>query len=162
MWHLEAVPKTQKNVPSWGLAAISNPAKTGGHGKLSGGSYVYDKSAGQGTYAYVIDSGVNVAHEDFGGRATLEYNTMPQGAANADTSGHGTHVAGIIAGTTYGVAKKAKIIAVKVFADRPAYDLETKLTTPKSNILAGFEWAVADIIAKRRQTVSVINMSVGK
>ncbi|CRK37699.1 hypothetical protein BN1708_020337, partial [Verticillium longisporum] len=65
-------------------------------------------SAGQGTYAYVVDSGVQVGHSQFGGRATLGSN--PAGGAHTDTSGHGTHVAGTIGGSTYGVAKRTNII----------------------------------------------------
>lgn len=71
---------------------------------------------------------------------------------SADTVGHGTHVAGTIAGTTYGVAKKATVIAVKVFQGEQG-------TT--SDVLAGFDWAVNNIISNSRQAVSAVSMSLG-
>lgn len=77
-------------------------------------TYTYDTTAGAGTFAYVIDTGVNAAHVDFGGRASLGYNAV--NTDPNDANGHGTHVSGTIAGATYGVSKSATIIAVKVFA----------------------------------------------
>lgn len=142
-WYLNAL-TTQSSVPSWGLAAISKRAGAGTS------SYVYDSSAGQGTYAYVIDTGINAAHTDFGGRASLGYNVV--GGSDADTVGHGTHVAGTIAGATYGVAKRASVIAVKVFSGSSG-------TT--SDVLAGFDWAVNNIINNSRQSVSAVSMSLG-
>lgn len=67
--------------------------------------------------------------------------------------GHGTHCAGTIAGSTYGVAKRATVIAVKVFAGDSG-------TT--SDVLAGFDWAVNDIISNGRESVSAISMSLGE
>lgn len=112
--------------------------------------YVYDDSAGEGAFAYVVDSGVNVGHVEFEGRASRGYNAV--GGFFADTIGHGTHVAGTIASRTFGVAKKANIIDVKVFSGS---------RTSMSIILDGFQWAVNDIVTKRRQGRSVINMSLG-
>ncbi|CAJ0542787.1 Ff.00g002530.m01.CDS01 [Fusarium sp. VM40] len=133
---------TQSGAP-WGLGAISH--------KTSGStSYIYDTTAGSGSYGYVVDSGINVAHTDFGGRATLGYNAA--GGAHTDTLGHGTHVAGTIGGTRYGVSKRANLISVKVFAGREA---------STSVILDGFNWAVNDITSKGRVGKSVINMSLG-
>ncbi|KAF2442665.1 subtilisin-like protein [Karstenula rhodostoma CBS 690.94] len=133
---------TQTGAP-WGLGAISH--KTG-----SSTSYVYDTTAGQNTYAYVVDSGIITTHTQFGGRATLGYNAV--GGQHTDTLGHGTHVAGTIGGSTYGVAKKTNLISVKVFEGR---------TGSQSVILAGFDWAVNDIVSKNRASKSVINMSLG-
>uniref|UniRef100_L2FCI6 Alkaline serine protease alp1 n=1 Tax=Colletotrichum fructicola (strain Nara gc5) TaxID=1213859 RepID=L2FCI6_COLFN len=81
IWTLFAI-VSQTGAP-WGLGTISH--------KTSGSTtYVYDNAAGTGTYAYVVDSGINTAHTNFGGRATLGYNAA--GGAHTDTLGHGTHL----------------------------------------------------------------------
>ncbi|EGX91264.1 alkaline serine protease Alp1 [Cordyceps militaris CM01] len=140
-WTLYAL-TTQSNVPH-GLATIS-------HRQSGASNYIYDSTAGQGAYAYVVDSGVNIGHVEFEGRATRGYNAA--GGEDVDTLGHGTHVSGTIASKSYGVAKKASIVSVKVFSGR---------TADTSVILDGYNWAVNDIVAKRRQTRSVINLSLG-
>uniref|UniRef100_L2FVN5 Alkaline serine protease alp1 n=1 Tax=Colletotrichum fructicola (strain Nara gc5) TaxID=1213859 RepID=L2FVN5_COLFN len=133
---------TTQSGATWGLGTISH--------RTSGSTqYVYDTSAGANTYAYVVDSGVLSTHSQFGGRATLGYNVFS--SAHVDYI-HGTHVAGTIGGSTYGVAKQTNIISVKVFEGRQS-------TT--SAILAGFNWAVNDIVSKSRASRSVINMSLG-
>jgi oryzin len=96
---------TQSNA-EWGLGRISRR-------QAPFTQYRYDDSAGRGTYAYVIDSGVNIAHQEFGGRASNGANFA--GGSNVDSGGHGTHVAGTIGGRTYGVAKNTNIVSVKVF-----------------------------------------------
>lgn len=83
----------------WGLGTISHRER----GYLN---YVYDSSAGAGTYVYVVDSGIRTSHSEFGGRATAGYNAIGSKKAHTDDTGHGTHVAGIVGGSTYGVAKK--------------------------------------------------------
>ncbi|TDZ40795.1 Alkaline protease 1 [Colletotrichum trifolii] len=132
---------TQLDAP-WGLASMSS--------RTAGSSvYMYDTTAGEGTYAYIIDSGINVDHEEFEGRVYQGHNAI--GGDFEDTSGHGTHVAGIVGGKTYGVAKRAGIIDVKVFSGS---------STTTSIILEGYQWAVNDIIYNRRQSRAVINMSL--
>lgn len=101
--------KEESDAP-WGLARVSH------RDKLNLGSfnkYVYDDNAGKGVTAYVIDTGVYVDHEDFDGRAKWG-TTVPKGDVDEDANGHGTHCAGTIGGTAYGVAKQAEIVAVKV------------------------------------------------
>ncbi|KYK58121.1 Peptidase S8 [Drechmeria coniospora] len=134
--------KTQFN-STYGLATLS-------HRKPGSRNYVYDSSAGEGGYVYVIDSGVNIDHVEFQGRATRGYNAA--GGEFIDGIGHGTHVSGVVAGKRFGVAKKANIIDVKVFMDH---------SSQTSTILDGFQWAVADIAAKGRRGRAVINMSLG-
>lgn len=104
IWHTTAL--TTQTGATYGLGAIS-------HRSGRSTTYVYDSSAGTGTYGYVVDTGINTAHVQFGGRATLGYNAA--GGQHVDTVGHGTHVAGTIGSTTYGVAKRANLISVKVF-----------------------------------------------
>ncbi|OLN81886.1 Alkaline proteinase 2 [Colletotrichum chlorophyti] len=141
LWSLYAI-VTQNSAP-WGLGAISH--------RTSGSTqYVYDNAGGRGTFAYVVDSGINTAHVDFGGRASLGYNAA--GGAHTDTLGHGTHVAGTIGSNTYGVAKLTSLISVKVFVGNQA---------STSVILSGYNWAVNDITSKGRQGKSVINLSLG-
>jgi subtilisin family serine protease len=65
---------------------------------------------------YVFDTGVDATHPDFGGRVTTGYSVIPGYAANKDCHGHGTHVAGTVGGTTYGVAKEVTIVPIKVLA----------------------------------------------
>ncbi|CAG8594361.1 7363_t:CDS:2 [Paraglomus occultum] len=141
----------QRNAP-WGLARISHRKR------LESGTftqYTYDDSAGEGVTAYVIDTGVNINHVEFGGRA--EWGTTIPNEPDDDEEGHGTHVAGTIAGSTYGVAKKAKIVAVKVLGPNGG-------TT--SDVIKGIEWTVN---AHKRESSnndpsfkgSVANMSLG-
>ncbi|KAH0592629.1 hypothetical protein MHUMG1_09620 [Metarhizium humberi] len=128
---------TQQN-PPWSLSSISSQTQG-----LK--PYRYDESAGKDTFAYIIDSGINANHVEFGGRATLGYNA--DGNNPVPDTGHGTLVAGLIGSNTYGVAKKTNIIGVQ--AVRP------------QNMLDGFMWAVEDIKKKGRVGRSVINISQG-
>ncbi|KAG9184938.1 oryzin [Alternaria panax] len=135
---------TQANAP-WNLAHISSrtPGAT---------NYVYDESAGDGTFSYVMDTGIRITHVDFEGRATVGINTAA-GSANTDVEGHGTHVAGTLGGATYGVAKKTNLIDVKVLGDSGSGFA--------SEVFAGLDWAVNDIVSKGRQNTAVINVSLG-
>ncbi|KAH6623127.1 peptidase S8/S53 domain-containing protein [Chaetomium tenue] len=133
----------QYNAP-WGLARIS-------HHSRNRRDYVYSDTAGTGTVVYVVDTGIRTSHADFDGRAIWGANFLAE-TSDSDEDGHGTHVAAIIAGSTYGVAKNATVIAVKV--------LDKTGTGSMSGLLRGLNWAVDD--ARRRGVVSktVINMSV--
>ncbi|KAF2157221.1 extracellular alkaline serine protease [Myriangium duriaei CBS 260.36] len=134
----------QYNSPNYGLGHIS-------HRALRDPSlYIYDSSAGAGTYAYILDSGINDRHIDFEGRARLGHNTM-QYEQKKDTTGHGTHIAGLIGSKTFGVAKQCKMIAVKVVYNNRA---NTGVT------LRGYQWAVQHILQYNRRGNSVINISV--
>ncbi|KAI0389467.1 subtilisin-like protein [Xylariaceae sp. FL0594] len=133
---------TQTGAP-WGLGTIS-------HKTRGSTSYVYDSTAGAGTYAYIVDTGLLTTHTQFGSRASYGYNAV--GGANVDSVGHGTHCAGTIGGSTYGVAKAATLISVKVFSGE---------SSSTSIILDGFNWAVNDITSKGRKTKAVISMSLG-
>ncbi|KAF2149055.1 alkaline protease [Myriangium duriaei CBS 260.36] len=135
----------QQKKASWGLQYISHKKKS------TDGLYIYDKSAGEKTWAYVVDTGILTSHKEFEGRASLGYNAE-KGTKFIDKVGHGTFVAGIVGGQTYGVAKKCNLIAVKVF---------DTISSTDSILLDGYTWAVNDIVKKKRQGKAVINVSVG-
>ncbi|KAI1497900.1 peptidase S8/S53 domain-containing protein [Biscogniauxia marginata] len=135
---------TQVGAP-WGLGTISH--RESGHYD----EYVFNSAAGEGTYAYVLDSGVRTTHEEFEGRATFGYDATND-SFNGDENGHGTHVAATIAGKTFGVAKKANIISVKILKG-------PKARGKVSQMVDGIHWAVEDIRGRGRSCVSVINIS---
>ncbi|KXN71762.1 subtilisin-like protein, partial [Conidiobolus coronatus NRRL 28638] len=91
---------TQENAP-WGLARVSQREKLGS----APYTYKYDENAGKGVNIYVLDTGINIDHEDFEGRLTWGITTASNSKANNDFQGHGTHCTGSAAGTKYGVAK---------------------------------------------------------
>lgn len=138
----------QNNPPSWGLGRICSRHTTSADAQ---GNYVFDSSAGHGVNVYVLDTGININHEDFGGRAVWGYNIADSN--NVDGQGHGTHVAGTIAGLLFGVAKKANIIAVKVLSDNGAGST--------SKVISGIEWLLAHAQANNALHTSVVNMSLG-
>lgn len=98
-----------QNNSSWGLGSIS-------HRTPGWNEYIYDASAGAGTWAYILDTGLYTGHSEFQGRAHLGYNAVPN-TEFVDNHGHGTHCAGTIGGRTFGVAKKANLVSVKIFGD---------------------------------------------
>ncbi|CAO3574416.1 unnamed protein product [Mortierella alpina] len=135
----------QQRAPSWGLPRVSQrnlPLKS---------DYNYPVSAGEGVDVYVIDTGINIQHVDFEGRARWGITTVP-GAPNTDDNGHGTFVAGVIGSRTFGVAKKVRLIAVK--------GLNKEGTSSLSQILAALDWT----IKQGRQSSNrknVVNLSLG-
>ncbi|PAZ11663.1 serine protease [Streptomyces sp. SA15] len=133
---------TQPSPPSWGLDRIDQknlPLNS---------SYTYPDSAGQGVTAYVIDTGVRVTHSDFGGRASDGYDAIDNDNTAQDGHGHGTHVAGTVAGSAYGVAKKAKIVGVRV--------LNNSGQGTTAQVVAGIDW-----VARNAVKPAVANMSLG-
>ncbi|MFD5040982.1 S8 family peptidase [Streptomyces sp. NPDC058378] len=138
-FHIDA---TQDNPPSWGLDRIDQ-AETAGDD-----AYTYPDAAGGDVTAYVIDTGVRVTHNDFEGRATSGFDAVDNDDDADDGNGHGTHVAGTIAGASHGVAKKAKIVAVRVLDDAGSGTTE--------QVVAGIDW-----VTENHQGPSVANMSLG-
>ncbi|CAN5245920.1 hypothetical protein BH23GEM4_BH23GEM4_12980 [soil metagenome] len=108
-------------------------------------SYQY-RYTGSGVNAYVIDSGLQANHPDFGSRAKNVFDAF--GGSGNDCYGHGTHVAGIVAGTKYGVAKQARLYGVRV--------LNCKGSGWLSGILSGIDW-----VRKNRRNPAVANLSLG-
>ncbi|EJD51048.1 peptidase 1 [Auricularia subglabra TFB-10046 SS5] len=140
---------TQTDAP-WGLRRISQLPKVNSTDyRALNYTYVYDSTAGQGVDIYIIDSGINVDHEDFEGRA--RWGTAFNGLSELDEYGHGTHVAGIAAGKTFGVAKKANPVAVRIL------DKNGAATT--SDAIAAVDWVVKEV-ATKAHVPSIINMSL--
>jgi serine protease len=110
--------------------------------------YGYENT-GSGVTAYIIDTGILLSHEQFGGRAIWGTNTVDSN--NTDCHGHGTHVAGTVGGTTYGVAKDVTLVAVKV--------LDCDGSGSVSGVISGINWAVQDMQTNNR--IAVANMSLG-
>ncbi|MBD0838071.1 MULTISPECIES: S8 family peptidase [unclassified Streptomyces] len=132
---------TQSNAP-WGLDRIDQTSLP-----LSR-TYTYPDSAGSGVTVYVIDTGVRVSHSDFGGRARNGYDAVDNDNVAQDGNGHGTHVASTIAGSTYGVAKRANIVAVRV--------LNNSGSGTTAGVVAGIDWVTAN-----HSGPSIANMSLG-
>ncbi|MGW5396455.1 S8 family serine peptidase [Streptomyces sp. NPDC003952] len=114
------------------------------------GSYTYPVKA-EGVTAYIVDTGINTLHQEFGGRARWGANAVFMEGAT-DCNGHGTHVAGTVGGATYGVAKGVSLVAVKVADCRGDATL--------SAITRGLDWMVKDAL-KSPATPAVANMSLG-
>ncbi|MEV8153574.1 S8 family peptidase, partial [Streptomyces fradiae] len=132
---------TQPN-PTWGLDRIDQRSLPLDR------SYTYPDPGGEGVTAYVIDTGVRITHSDFGGRASYGYDAVDNDNTAQDGHGHGTHVAGTVAGGAYGVAKKAKIVAVRV--------LDNNGSGTTAGVVAGIDWVTRNAVKP-----AVANMSLG-
>jgi subtilisin family serine protease len=130
---------TQTPAPSWGLDRIDAAAGTDG-------SYNYPND-GSGVTAYIIDTGIYSGHSDFTGRIGTGADFVDANPPD-DCNGHGTHVAGTVGGTKYGVAKNVTIIAVRV--------LNCQGSGTTSGVIAGIDW-----VAGRSARPAVANMSLG-
>jgi len=130
---------------TWGLDRIDQRTQA-----LSG-SFSYKATASNVT-AYIIDTGIRTDHSQFGGRATLGFNAFPTPAANGDCNGHGTHVAGTVGGSVYGIAKQVKLVAVRV--------LDCTGSGTSSGVIAGIDYVAGRKMASPT-TPMVANMSLG-
>jgi subtilisin family serine protease len=113
------------------------------------GTYNYD-ATGLGVKAYIIDTGIRFTHSQFGGRATSGIDEVNANTPADDCNGHGTHVAGTVGGSTYGVAKQVSLVAVRV--------LDCNGSGSISGVIAGINWVTADHPAN---APAVANMSLG-
>ena len=93
-------------------------------------------------YVYVVDTGVDAKHPEFEGRVTAGYSTIEGENATEDTNAHGTHVAGIIASRTYGVAKAATVVPVKVFPAEGG-------GASRVDIVEGINWVISQRCCRR-------------
>lgn len=132
---------TQDNVDTWGLDRIDSRAL------VLDKRYTYENE-GSGVSVYVVDTGILPNHNDFTGRVVTGYTAINDGRGSVDCNGHGTHVAGTVGGSSYGVAKRVTLVPVRV--------LGCNGSGSNSGVIAGVDWAVGN--AKRG---SVINMSLG-
>lgn len=111
------------------------------------GTYTYTNT-GAGVTAYIIDTGINTTHSEFGGRASVGYDAIGDGRNGIDCNGHGTHVSGTVGGATYGVAKGVTLKAVRV--------LDCTGSGTNSGVIAGVDW-----VTSHHSGPSVANMSLG-
>ncbi|GGJ38000.1 S8 family peptidase [Deinococcus roseus] len=132
---------TQSNPPSWGLDRIDQ------RDLPLNNSYTY-ATDGSGVTAYVVDTGIQTSHSNFGGRASVGIDTVGDGKAGIDCDGHGTHVAGIIGSNTYGVAKNVKLVSVRV--------LDCEGSGSMDGVIEGIDWVI-----KNAKKPAVVNISLG-
>lgn len=136
------ISNTQTNAP-WGLDRSDQRA-------LPLSSTYTPPAAGAGVNVYVVDTGVLTSHTDFAGRVAAGYTAIADGRGSSDCNGHGTHVAGTVAGKTYGIAKSSTVIPVRVLnCDGGGF---------MSDVVAGLDWVASHHAAG---TPAVVNLSLG-
>ncbi len=133
---------TTQSSATWGLDRIDQ------RNLPLNGTYVYNFT-GSGVTAYIIDTGIRITHTQFGGRASYGYDFVDNDTNADDCNGHGTHVAGTVGGSTYGVAKGVSLVAVRV--------LNCSGSGTTSGVIAGINW----VTSKHTTGKAVANMSLG-
>ncbi|OAA65936.1 subtilisin-like protease [Niveomyces insectorum RCEF 264] len=118
------------------------------------GGYVYDVSAGYGIVAYIVDTGILLTHMDFQGRAVFGASFVDDDPNPfTDQDGHGSHVAGIVGGRTYGVAKNVQLVSVKVLSPTGQGAI--------SAVIAGLNWVATNVTGEGLNGRAVVNLSFG-
>jgi len=130
---------------TWGLSRTSKRALA------IDGIYTYDEKEGAGVDVYVIDTGIYVEHDEFEGRAVWGVDMVDTPSDETDRNGHGTHVAGTVMSRSFGIAKAATAIAVKV--------LGASGSGSTAGVIGGVDWVASHHAGKGKP--SVANMSLG-
>ncbi|WFE53565.1 S8 family peptidase [Micromonospora sp. WMMD1155] len=133
---------TQTNPPNWGDDRIDQ------RNLPLNQTFTYPANPGQGVTVYVLDTGINANHNEFTGRVRQGTDMVDNDSTPQDCHGHGTHVAGTAVGTTYGIAKKAGVVAVRV--------LNCQGSGTNDDLIAGINWVRANA-----QKPAVVNYSIG-
>jgi subtilisin family serine protease len=133
-----------ENDPTWGLDRIDQRSRT-----LTG-TYTTNSADGTGVTAYIIDTGILTTHNEFGNRASVGRDTVGDGRNGQDCNGHGTHVAGTVGGSTYGVAQGVTLVAVRV--------LNCAGSGSWSGVIAGIDFVTENHLPGQP---AVANMSLG-
>ncbi len=129
--------------PAWGIDRIDQTA-------LPLDGRIILPATGAGVTAYIVDTGIRADHVEFGGRVTSGYTAVSDGNGSNDCNGHGTHVAGTVAGSTVGVAPSAILVPVRV--------LSCSGGGSTAGVIAGLNWMIADHLPG---VPAVANMSLG-
>ncbi|MFF8830742.1 S8 family peptidase [Streptomyces sp. NPDC015131] len=134
-------PTVRVPAASWGLDRIDQPY-------LPLDRQFHVNGSGAGATAYVLDTGIDYRHPEFGGRAVPGFDAMGDGRGGQDCNGHGTHVAGTVGGATFGVARSVRLVSVRVLGcdGRGSY----------AGMIAGMDW-----VARNAARPAVLNGSLG-
>ncbi|MDQ3403630.1 MAG: S8 family peptidase [Actinomycetota bacterium] len=132
--------------PTWGLDRVDRREAA------VDSKYIYN-ATGEGVTAHLIDSGIRKSHQDLAGRASYGPDLLDNDADSSDCFGHGSHVGGTIGAKTYGVAKKVKIVAIRV--------LGCGGSGPDSGIVKAFEWVTTNGVKPAVVNVSIVQDVAG-
>ncbi len=136
-----SISQTTQTNATWGLDRVDQ------RDRPLNGTYIYDTTASN-VFTYIIDTGVRASHSQFGGRVLSGFTAISDGQGSNDCNGHGTHVAGTVAGSIHGVAKAARVVPVRV--------LGCNGSGSNAGVIAGMDW-----VAANHTKPAVANMSLG-